>query len=587
MRTWLNLRLKQLESRRFQLVSAWVLFVVSTLAYAVVMSYESLLRYLTFKATAFDLGNMDQVVWNTLHGRFFQFTNQAIDWFGPPTRLGFHVEPILIPMSLLYLIYSDPRTLLIFQTLVLASGTVPVFFLTRKHLPDWPLLAAFMVGAYCFLPGLLGLNVFDFHPVCLVVPMFLYGMLALESKHYGWFVLTCILACACKEDMPLAVAMLGILVIWKYRLPRLGLALFVGGLLWAYIDFGIVIPHFSGVQHNNFWYRYEALGSTPTAAIINILIHPWLLITTFMTLERLYYLASLCRSTGFLAILAPEWLLPALPSLAVNLLSTDSSLYSGLYHYNAAIIPFIMLSSIYGTKRLIHLWQYWRGEEREPLEAEIPAGTEPHPFLLLMYGISRRLNRLSFGYLGRLVLWLGGRLQLPKGLRIWLSGRWTLLQQRIGVSVKMGNIYQFNQRMAPIAKAVSIMRLQWVVSVWFVAMSAINFIVILPSYKSFLADHFPGPHEQHVEQLLSMIPPNASVSASSNLNPHLSERERLEVFPSPMVNDSVQYVIIDLNSVFPEDRGETTRQYNQLLSSGQFRLLARAEGVVLLVRNSS
>lgn len=587
MRTWFDLRLKQLQSRRFQIVSAWVLLGISTVAYAVVMSYESLLRYLTFKATAFDLGNMDQVVWNTLHGRFFQFTNQAIDWFGPPTRLGFHVEPILIPMSLLYLIYSDPRTLLIFQTLVLASGTVPVFLLTRRHLPDWPLVAAFMVGAYCLLPGLLGLNVFDFHPVCLVVPLFLYGMLALESKHYVWFVICCILASACKEDIPLAVAMLGILVIWKYRLPRLGLALFVGGIIWAYIDFGIVIPHFSGVQHNNFWYRYEALGSTPTAAIINILVHPWLILTTFMTLERLYYLASLCRSAGFLALLAPEWLLPALPSLAVNLLSTDGSLYSGLYHYNAAIIPFVMLSSIYGAKRLIHIWQYWRGEDREPLAAEIPSGDEPHPFMVLIFGISRRVNRLSRGYLAKGGRWLAGRMQLLGRFFAWSGGRWSILVQRVQLSVKMGNIYQFNQRMAPIAKAIPVLRLQWVVALWIVMMSTINLIVIYPPYTSFLADHFPGPHEQHVEQLLTMIPPNASVSASSNLNPHLSERERLEVFPSPMVNDTVQYVIIDLNSVFPEDRGETTRLYNQLVSSGQFRLLARAEGVVLLIRNNS
>src|SRR2546421_3823755 len=50
----------------------------------------------TFKATAFDLGNMDQVMWNTIHGRLFQFTNQAIDWYGPPTRLAIHFEPIIL-----------------------------------------------------------------------------------------------------------------------------------------------------------------------------------------------------------------------------------------------------------------------------------------------------------------------------------------------------------------------------------------------------------------------------------------------------------------------------------------------------------
>src|SRR3989440_11002385 len=75
---------------------AWVLLVSIMLVYAAEISYQTLLRYDTFKATAFDLGNMDQVMWNTIHGRLFQFTNQAIDWYGPPTRLAIHFEPIIL-----------------------------------------------------------------------------------------------------------------------------------------------------------------------------------------------------------------------------------------------------------------------------------------------------------------------------------------------------------------------------------------------------------------------------------------------------------------------------------------------------------
>src|SRR6266849_10623126 len=97
--------------QRTQQRLAWGLLILAMLVYLLIMSFQSILRYATFKATAFDLGNMDQVVWNTIHGRLFQFTNQAIDWYGPPNRLGVHVEPILLPVSLLYLIHADPRTL--------------------------------------------------------------------------------------------------------------------------------------------------------------------------------------------------------------------------------------------------------------------------------------------------------------------------------------------------------------------------------------------------------------------------------------------------------------------------------------------
>src|SRR5437588_6380856 len=139
-------RLK-LNSAATQLQLAWVLLAIIMLVYATEISYQTLLRYDTFKATAFDLGNMDQVLWNTIHGHLFQFTNQGADWYGPPTRLAIHFEPIILPLSLLYLFHADPRILLVFQTLALVAGAVPVFLLTRKYLRDWPLLAAFMAGA--------------------------------------------------------------------------------------------------------------------------------------------------------------------------------------------------------------------------------------------------------------------------------------------------------------------------------------------------------------------------------------------------------------------------------------------------------
>src|SRR6266699_5198813 len=336
--------LKRFDART-QLWIAWMLLTLFMLVYALEMSYQAVLRYETFKATAFDLGNMDQVLWNTIHGRLFQFTNQAIDWYGPPTRLAVHFEPIILPLSLLYAFGANPHLLLISQTLALASGALPVFLLTRKYIPEWPLLAPLMAAVYLISPALLGLNIFDFHPISFATPLLLYSILALTYKRYGWFILACILAASCKEDIPFSLAILGLFLIWKYKLPRLGIALTIGSLVWSSIAFGIIIPHlYPGAQHNNFWYRYEALGSSPGEAIGNLILHPWLLFTTFITFDRLYYLASLFRSTGFLCLLAPEWLLLALPTLAENLLSTDSLTFSGVYQYNAAIIPFVMIA---------------------------------------------------------------------------------------------------------------------------------------------------------------------------------------------------------------------------------------------------
>ena len=193
---------KLFDTSRQQLI-AWWLLLFAVGAYALEMSYQVMLRYDVYKATAFDLGNMDQVLWNTIHGRWFQFTNQAVDWYGPPTRLALHFEPILLPLSLLYAFGADPHILLVFQTLALASGALPVFLLTRKYIPEWPFIAVAMAIAYLLSPALLGINIFDFHPISLATPLLLYAVLALTYKRYGWFILACILAASCKEDIPL------------------------------------------------------------------------------------------------------------------------------------------------------------------------------------------------------------------------------------------------------------------------------------------------------------------------------------------------------------------------------------------------
>ena len=560
-------RARKLFDLRGQIYISWAFLVLVMVIYSLEMSHQAILRYETFKATAFDLGNMDQVLWNTIHGRLFQFTNQAIDWYGPPTRLAIHFEPIILPLSLLYAFHADPRILLVFQTLVLAAGALPVYLLTRKIIPAWPVLGALMATAYLLSPALLGLNIFDFHPVALATPLLLYALLALEHRRYAWFVIACVLAAATKEDVPLAIALLGVLVIWKYRLPWPGLALLIGGVLWSFLAFKVIIPHFyPGLQGNNFWYRYEELGSSPGQAILNLFVQPWLFFGLFFTMSRVYYLFGLLRSTGFLSLLAPEWLLPTLPSLAVNLLSTDPLLYSGVYHYNAAIIPFIMMAAIYGTRRLLSQWQVWRGESALPA---LPAAPEPassqstsqparFPFIARFADSARRRLALVRAKLVRLTA--------PR----WREKQW----ERCGA------------RMKPLARSLSTARLQWALFAWITLMFGLNFLIAKPQLNPFWAANDPGSREQHIEQLLSMIPPNASVSASDDLNPHLSERQLLVVFPSVCLdahcNQTVQYVIVDMNKLTLANQAKAASELYNLRK--QFRILAQAEGVVLLVR---
>ena len=129
-------------------------------------------------------------------------------------------------------------------------------------------------------------------------------------------------------------------------------------------------------------------------------------------------------------------------------------------------------------------------------------------------------------------------------------------------------------------------RLQWALFAWITLMFGLNFLIAKPQLNIFWADHEPGSREQHIERLLAMIPPDASVSASDDLNPHVSERQLLTVFPSICLdarcNQTVQYVVVDLNNLTVADHAKAASELYGLRK--QFRVLAQASGIVLLIR---
>ncbi len=105
-------------------------------------------------------------------------------------------------------------------------------------------------------------------------------------------------------------------------------------------------------------------------------------------------------------------------------------------------------------------------------------------------------------------------------------------------------------------------------------------------------------HAAQAQQILRQIPPEASVSATTYLVPHLSNRRELVRFPMSLQvrNDAqaivnVDYAAVDLwrfrryAPAFQGDRGDLTRSIqliDQALGDGSYGLTAWADGVLLL-----
>jgi uncharacterized membrane protein len=312
-----------------------------------------------------DLGNHDQAIWNTIHGRLFRFTNMA----GLDSRLALHFEPILLPLSLSYLVYSDPRTLLVLQTVMVGLGALPVFWLAREKLNS-DLAALVFPLAYLLFPALEAANLFDFHTVTLAASFLLYAFYFMQSRRYGLFGLFAILAMSCKEDIPLLVAMMGIYIFVFQKARKAGVLTFVGSGCWFYVAVFLISPRFSPIGQNVHLERYAYLGQTSQEMVNTVLTQPGLIWEQLVIEARAgHYLCQLLMPVAFTSLLSLQTFLISLPSLAINLLSQYEPMQEvSRYHYAAPLVPFVIISSVYGVDFLATLgWERLKVRKRNAL----------------------------------------------------------------------------------------------------------------------------------------------------------------------------------------------------------------------------
>src|SRR6266852_4782588 len=293
-------------------------------------------RHSVYLTNAEDLGNMDQAIWNTLHGRLLNQTicNTVSDTncysFEGITRFAIHFEPILFPVSLLYLIWPDPRMLQIIQTLVVASGAFPAFWLARLRLRN-ELAAVGIALLYLLYPAQQQATVFDFHAVTFTAALLLFTLYFMYTRRTAWLFVFAILSMACKEEIPVVIALFGLWSVIFQQRYRSGSVLVLLAFGWLVLTL-LMYRLFSPTGHPLLASRYSYLGSGPLEIARNILLHPFSLFYQHV-LEHTHrqYLRILLAPAGYLPLLAPWILVLAVPSLATNRFSSDLNQYLGIF----------------------------------------------------------------------------------------------------------------------------------------------------------------------------------------------------------------------------------------------------------------
>ncbi len=324
--------------------------------YCVYFTFASFARYENFYTGRFDLGNMDQTVWNTFRGRAFVLTDP--NGTEIISRLAFHADFILIALAPLYRIWPDPRMLLLVQTLVVSAGAVFVFLIAKNVLKEKKISLLLSI-LFLLNPSIQHANLFDFHAVTLVTTFLLGAFYFLQEKKYLWFLFFALLSGLTKENIWLVVSFLGLYLFIQAKkslAPKiLGLALCVGSMILFYYLVWYAIPHARGGNHFVLSY-YSDFGDSPNTIIKNILFSPAKTLATVIQIDRINYIFELLFPLGFLSLLAPSYLFFILPDTVMKLLSSNVQLHQIYFQYTAPASAFLFIATIYGVRKIIRIF---------------------------------------------------------------------------------------------------------------------------------------------------------------------------------------------------------------------------------------
>jgi uncharacterized membrane protein len=325
--------------RKFLHMLPYIICILFFIAYSIL----SIVRHNNYQSFGYDLGINDQTVWRYAH---FQPPLSTIAPIPDKTKLAEHVELVYAFISPAYWIWETRKMLLLLEVAAICLSGLAVYFLARKKGLKEPVALALVIG-YLGFYGVQGAMWFDVHSATFGTAFMMWFIYFLETKKKIPALIFFFLAITSKENIGLYTFLISLVYFFKYRTK---LSIFFMAFSLAYVSF-IFFVFFPHIEHVNYLYANK------DGILSNL--NPLSLIDTDEKRQVIWY--SLL-SFGFLALLAPLYLIPALGHLALFfVVASDLNGAQGLYmHYRVSMAPLLIYPTIIAIaryKKKLNKWQ--------------------------------------------------------------------------------------------------------------------------------------------------------------------------------------------------------------------------------------
>jgi uncharacterized membrane protein len=263
---------------------------------------------------------------------------------------------LLAPITSLF--KSDELIIVLQFLIVVIPCLILIFKGPLKEFKDlWPMALIIIVSHRSLRNGL----IFDFREDQIAFMGFLLTCILIHKHKYFYSLIPLLIAVASKENMALIAPFLCFPLIFDKNLNAsqkkrylLSFIIISFSFLWLWGTFSKVMPYFAGGAQTQsvILLRLPGLGSTPLEIIQNAIFNPLPLLSfifeSIFSFEHFKYLLILLLPTCLFTWRAWPWMIPAIPGIAMNLISAVPNQRTMLFHYDFCILPFIFFACVKG-----------------------------------------------------------------------------------------------------------------------------------------------------------------------------------------------------------------------------------------------
>lgn len=253
-----------------------------------------------------------------------------------------HVMPTFFLLAPLHAVWPSPVLLILVQV-----AAVAVAALALRRLGDGraPLAVAALLTLFLFSRRMHSAIVSVFYPESWLPALTFLAIWAARSRRWHWFWPATLAAIGTREDVGVYFAIFGAVMIWRGMSRRHGAACLVVSVAWVAVATTVVLPaqrEADGLDRANPFVA-ERIGPEPWSTGAS----------RVLSAASAGKVAGLIGAAGALPLLAPVWIVPAIPGLVLNLAVAPEFVQSGLVgHYLWPIVPWVWAAAVFGLARL-------------------------------------------------------------------------------------------------------------------------------------------------------------------------------------------------------------------------------------------